>query len=60
VSNYLSWINSQTFSSRIQLDAAVENLPVKAKQNEPLINFTNTRKSYDVTAQVYQDNTTKN
>ena len=44
----------------MQLDDALEKSPIKAKQNEPLINFTNTRISYDVTAQVYQDNQTKN
>ena len=60
VSNYLSWINSQTFSSRIQLDDVVDNSPLKLNANDELIDLANTRKSsYDVTVQVYQDNQTK-
>jgi hypothetical protein len=61
VSNYLSWINSQTFNSRIQLDAVVDNSPIKVNANDELTDLTNTGKSsYDVTVQVYQDNQTNN
>ncbi len=61
MSNYLTWINSQTFNSRIQLDDVVDNSPIKVNANDELVDFTDTRKSsYDVTFQVYQDNQTNN
>ncbi len=57
VSNYLSWIYSLTFSSRIQLDDVVDNTPIKVNAKDELIDFTNTRKSsHNVTVDVYQDN----
>ncbi len=57
MSNYLSWINSLTFSSRIQLDDVIDNTPIKVNAKDELIDFTNIRKpSYDVTVDVYPDN----
>jgi hypothetical protein len=52
VSNYLSWIDSHTFSSRVLLKTEVEATPLKVKQSDPLSYVP----KYEVTIDVYQDN----
>jgi hypothetical protein len=57
VSNYLSWINSQTFSSRVLLNSEVNESPIKVKPSDPLSDPNNMPKSYEVTI---EDNQTRN
>ena len=60
VSNYLSWISSQTFSSRVLLSNEVDESPVKVKPIDPMSDLNNMPKSYEVTIDVHQDNQTNN
>ena len=60
VSNYLSWISSQTFSSRVLLSNEVDESPIKVKPIDPMSDLNNMPKSYEVTIDVHQDNQTNN
>ncbi len=51
MSNYLAWINSQTFSSKLAKNLVPES-PIKAETTD---DSANTRKLYEAQVQVDQD-----
>ncbi len=54
MSNYLTWINAQTFSSK-SIDNAVDDVsPIKAQISDALTRLNNTQKPNDATVQVNQ------
>ncbi len=54
MSNYLTWINSQTFSSK-SIDNVVDNVsPIKARISDNLPHSNNTQEPNDATVQVFK------
>ena len=53
MSNYLAWINTQTFSLK-SIDSFVDASPINVRKSDNLTHLNNTQKPNDATVQVYQ------
>jgi hypothetical protein len=53
VSNYLTWINTQSFSSK-SIDNVVDVSPIKVRMSDNLTHSNKTHMRNDATVQVYQ------
>ena len=54
MSNYLTWINAQSFSSK-SIDNVVDDVsPIKARISDNLTHLNNTQEPSDATVQVFK------